>query len=426
MTTQPADLQPTALDPAAQAPDILDPTVLEPTVPSAEELAAAESDTTFHTDQVATIAGAHFIHDSFSAFLAPLLPLIQDILNTNYAMTGSLTIFTQLPSLLNPFIGYLADRISLRYFVILAPGVTATMMTMIGFAPNYFTLALLLLTVGVSIAAFHAPAPAMTARVSGNRVGTGMSVFMASGELGRTIGPLVAVTGVAWWGLDGIWRLAAIGWITSAVLYWRLHTVPARPRGEGQGTLKAMMPQAKRVFPAITWIIFPKVFLAVAITTYLPIFMRDQLGTSLWLAAASLTILEAAGVVGALFAGTLSDSYGRKRVLVILLAAAPIILVVFLFGPSWLIVPSLIGLGLAAISTTPVMLAVVQDQFPDNRATANGIFMFLNFLTRSIAILFVGMVADRIGLTAAFMIGGGLALLSIPGVAMLPDTAETA
>ncbi len=52
--------------------------------------------------------------------------------------------------------------------------------------------------------------------------------------------------------------------------------------------------------------------------------------------------------------------------------------------------------------------------------------MFLNFLTRSIAILFVGMVADRIGLTAAFMIGGGLALLSIPGVAMLPDTAETA
>ena len=79
-------------------------------------------------------------------------------------MTGSLTIFTQLPSLLNPFIGYLADRISLRYFVILAPGVTATMMTMIGFAPNYFTLALLLLAVGVSIAAFHAPAPAMTAR----------------------------------------------------------------------------------------------------------------------------------------------------------------------------------------------------------------------------------------------------------------------
>ena len=413
MTTQSAAPKPAALEPAALAP--IDLTPADPGV-----------DTTFHTDQVATIAGAHFIHDSFSAFLTPLLPVIKETLSTNYVMTGSLTIFTMLPSLLNPFIGYLADRISLRYFVILAPGVTATMMTMIGFAPNYFTLALLLLTVGVSIAAFHAPAPAMTARVAGDRVGTGMSIFMASGELGRTLGPVVAIAALGWWGLDGIWRLAFIGWLTSGVLYWRLHDVPARPRSDGQGTLKAMMPQAKRVFPAVTWIIFPKVFLAVAITTYLPIFMSDVLGTSLWLAAISLTILEAAGVVGALFTGTMSDTYGRKRVLVILLVAAPIILLVFLFGPSWLIIPSLIGLGLAAISTTPVMLAVVQDQFPDNRATANGIFMFLNFLTRSIAILFVGMIADRMGLTAAFVISGVLALLSIPGVAMLPDTREAA
>ena len=408
MTTQSAAPKPAALEP-------IDLTPAEPDV-----------DTTFHTDQVATIAGAHFIHDSFSAFLVPLLPIIKDTLSTNYAMTGSLTIFTMLPSLLNPFIGYLADRISLRYFVILAPGVTATMMTMIGFAPNYFTLALLLLTVGVSIAAFHAPAPAMTARVAGDRVGTGMSIFMASGELGRTLGPVVAVAAVGWWGLDGIWRLAFIGWLTSAVLYWRLHDVPARPRGDGQGTLKAMMPQAKRVFPAVTWIIFPKVFLAVAITTYLPIYMTDEKGTGVWLAAISLTILEGASVVGALFTGTLSDTYGRKLVLVILLVAAPVILLVFLFGPNWLVVPSLIGLGLAAISTTPVMLAVVQDQFPDNRATANGIFMFLNFLTRSIAILFVGMIADRMGLTAAFVISGVLALLSIPGVAMLPDTREAA
>ncbi len=183
----------------------------------------------FHTDQVLTVAGGHFMHDTFSAFLAPLLPMLQVKLGTGYALTGGLVIFTQLPSLLNPFIGYLADRISLRYFVILAPAVTATLMSLIGFAPSYFALALLLLAVGVSVAAFHAPAPAMIARVSGKRVGTGMSFFMASGELGRTIGPLVAVAGVTWWGLEGIWRLAAIGWLTSAVLYWRLHRVAARP-----------------------------------------------------------------------------------------------------------------------------------------------------------------------------------------------------
>ena len=68
MTTQSAAPKPAALEPAALAP--IDLTPAEPDV-----------DTTFHTDQVATIAGAHFIHDSFSAFLAPLLPLIKDTLS---------------------------------------------------------------------------------------------------------------------------------------------------------------------------------------------------------------------------------------------------------------------------------------------------------------------------------------------------------
>ena len=389
--------------------------------PAADRPVAATQTESFQTGQVATIAGGHFMHDTFGAFLAPLLPLIQDNLGTNYMLTGGLTIFTQLPSLLNPFLGYAADRMSVRYFVILAPGFTATLMTLIGFAPNYMALAMLLLAVGVSIAAFHAPAPAMTARVSGNRVGTGMSIFMATGELGRTVGPIVAVAAVSWWGLDGIWRLAALGWLTSAVLYWRLHTVPARPRAPGQDSLAAMWPQVKRVFPVITWVIFPKVFLAVTITTYLAIFMRDQLQTSLWLAAASLTILEGAGVVGALLTGTLSDRYGRRQVLFVLLAAAPLILALFLFGPSWIIVPALIGLGLTAISTTPVVLAIVQDQFPDNRATANGIFMFLNFLARTIGVVVVGLLADRFGLTVAFTISGLLALFSVPAIFWLPQ-----
>ena len=389
--------------------------------PAADLPVAATQTERFQTGQVATIAGGHFMHDTFGAFLAPLLPLIQDNLGTNYMLTGGLTIFTQLPSLLNPFLGYAADRMSVRYFVILAPGFTATLMTLIGFAPNYLALAMLLLAVGVSIAAFHAPAPAMTARVSGNRVGTGMSIFMATGELGRTVGPIVAVAAVSWWGLDGIWRLAALGWLTSAVLYWRLHTVPARPRAPGQDSLSAMWPQVKRVFPVITWVIFPKVFLAVTITTYLAIFMRDQLQTSLWLAAASLTILEGAGVVGALLTGTLSDRYGRRQVLFVLLAAAPLILALFLFGPSWIIVPALIGLGLTAISTTPVVLAIVQDQFPDNRATANGIFMFLNFLARTIGVVVVGLLADRFGLTVAFTISGLLALFSVPAIFWLPQ-----
>ncbi len=392
-----------------------------PAVPAARESQAAAR---FHVDQVMTIAGGHFMHDSFSAFLAPLLPLLQDRLNIGYAVAGGLAIFTQLPSLLNPFIGYLADRVSLRYFVILAPGITATLMSFMGFAPDYLVLTLLLLAAGVSIAAFHAPAPAMIGRVAGQRIGTGMSIFMASGELGRTVGPVVAVAGVTWWGLEGLWRLAILGWLTSAVLYWRLRQVAARPPARQPG-MEMVWVRVRQTFPVLTWIMLPKAFMVVAITTYLPIFMRDELETSLWLAATSLTILEGAGVVGALTTGTLSDRLGRGRVLLLLLALAPLLLLLFLVGPGWLTAPVLVALGLTAISPTPVLLAVVQDQFPDNRAAANGVFMFLNFIIRAVAIWTVGWLADHYGLMAAFWWSSLIALLSVPAVFWLPRRAET-
>lgn len=375
----------------------------------------------FQTGQVMTVAGGHFLHDSFSAFLPPLLIELKGMLGANNVMAGSLVIFTQLPSILNPFIGYLADRISVRYFVIFAPAVTATIMSSLGLVNSYAMLAMMLLAAGVSIAAFHAPAPAMIARVSGDRVGTGMSFFMASGELGRTVGPLVVAYGVATWGLEGIWRLAAIGWITSAVLFWRLHNIKASPATAQQISVRAMLPQARRIFPTLAWIMGPKALLMVALTTYLPIYMNEMRGGDLWLAAAALTILEAAAFVGALLTGTVSDRIGRGRMLLILLSLAPLILLALLFGPNWMIAPALVGLGLTAISPTPVMMAVVQDQFPVNRALANGIFMFLNFVVRAVAIALVGLMADQWGLTAAFLISGFVALLSIPAVFRLPD-----
>lgn len=377
----------------------------------------------FQSGQVLTIAGAHFVHDIYSAFLAPLLPLIQERLGTSYAMTGSLAIFTQAPSLLNPFLGYLADRVSLRYFVILAPGVTATIYSLLGLAPSYVLLALLLFAGGLTIAAFHAPAPAMVARLAGNQVGKGMSLFMAAGELARALGPLAAIAGASWFGLEGMWRLAFGGWAVSALLYLRLRHVPARLQGARPVGFAAIWPRLRRVFAAITWLVAARALLLVSLTTYLPLYARDELGLSLWLSAASLTILQAAGVAGALASGTLSDRLGRQRMLLLLLALSPVLYLLFILGPVWAAVPLLLALGLTAIAPQPVLLALVQDSFPEHRAMANGIYLAVGFVIQGLGIWAVGALADQVGLRAAFLSSGLLAFLSIPAVFFLPRSA---
>ena len=64
----------------------------------------------FQTGRVLTIIGGHFVHDTYTAFVAPLLPLIIEKLSFSLTQVGSLWGFFQIPALLNPFIGYLADR----------------------------------------------------------------------------------------------------------------------------------------------------------------------------------------------------------------------------------------------------------------------------------------------------------------------------
>jgi FSR family fosmidomycin resistance protein-like MFS transporter len=375
----------------------------------------AESE--FQTGQVLTIVSGHFIHDVYTACIAPLLPVIIEKMSLSLTLAGSLTAIMQIPAVLNPFIGYLADKVSLRYFVIFAPGLTATLISSMGLAPNYFILAVILFVTGISVAAFHAPAPAMVAEISGKKVGMGMSLFMAGGELSRSIGPLLAVWAVTTWTLDGFYRIVVIGWAATLILFLRLRNIPSRP--EKGNSLRALRPALLGLFAPLLVINFFRNFMAVGLSTYLPTFMNNE-GANLWVSGAALSILEFAGVGGALLSGTISDRLGRKFVLQITIVLAAIFMLLFLNVQGWVAVPVLLALGFTALSTTPILLAVVQDQLPNNRAVGNGLFMFINFLLRPMAILAIGIMGDRLGLRTAFFWSAIVSLLAIPAIWALP------
>jgi FSR family fosmidomycin resistance protein-like MFS transporter len=374
-------------------------------------------ETSFKMDRVLTIISAHFIHDTYSAFLAPLLPNLIEKLSLTYTQAGSLSAITQLPSLLNPILGYLDDKVNLRIFVILAPAISATTMSCLGIAPNYLSLVILLFITGLSISAFHATSPAMVARASGGQVGRGMSLYMAAGELGRTIGPLLASWGLLTFTLGRMFPIAIPGWIASLAIILRFKGIPVHV--EKQVGFREVLPTARRLFLPLIGIIFFRSFLTTSLGVYLPTLLEGE-GASIWKAGSTLAIYQFAGVVGAILGGTTSDRLGRKPVLFMVTLLAPIMVLVFLKTSGWLIIPVLILSGLFGLSSQPIILAIVQDQLPNHRSVGNGLFMALNFICLSTAAIGIGMLGDRMGLRQAFLWTAISGLIASPLVFLLP------
>ncbi len=390
-----------------------------------------KSDSHFKTAEIIILSFAHFVHDIYSSFLSPLLPLLIKKLSLSLAEAGSLAAIIQIPALLNPLIGMIADRMSLRLFVIMAPTLTAVPMSLIGLAPSYGVLALLLFTTGISVALFHVPAPVIIARLSGNRTGTGMSLFMTGGELARTLGPVIAVGAVSLMGLEGFWPVMVAGIAASLMLYFLFGKADIDfHQDESATSLAATARDMRHVLVPLALILIARSFMQASMTAFLPTFINEQ-GGSLWLGGIGLAMFEAAGVAGVLTAGWLSDWIGRRRMLLISLATSPPGVLAFVMSASSdpgttashiQASVALLVTGFMLLSTTPVMLAMVQEHAKKSPAAANGIYMMTAFLARSSVVVLIGFIGDHLGLESVYFLSSALGVLAVPLVARLPGS----
>jgi FSR family fosmidomycin resistance protein-like MFS transporter len=168
-------------------------------------------------------------------------------------------------------------------------------------------------------------------------------------------------------------------------------------------------------------IVAVRAVLTTAFSVYLPTFLTER-GADLWLAGVSLSVLEGAGTIGCLLAGSVSDRLGRQPTLIVSFLAAPLFVFAFLRTSGWSQIVSLFLLGFTSLSTMPVFMAIMLESFPGNRALANGIYLAMTFVGRSFMAVIVGAFADRFGLEKAFIAGALILLLAVPLVRLLPKS----
>jgi FSR family fosmidomycin resistance protein-like MFS transporter len=373
----------------------------------------------FQTRKVVVISAGHFVHDVYSSFLAPFLPLLIGKFQLSMVLAGSLTVFFRLPSLINPFFGVISDRTNVLYLAIAAPALTAAGMSLLGVAPNYPTVCFLLLAAGTSAAIFHVIGPVMIAQVGSRNLGKGMGFWMTGGELARTAGPLIAIFVVSMWGFDGSYPIMSAGILASVLLYFSMKEMSSVSEKQPKGGLREAWRSLSRIMIPLAGVMISRAALAATLTAFLPIYMVNS-GRSLWIGGASLSVLELSGTLGTFFGGTISDRVGRRAVLLATLPTSSLLLLAFVYAPEWLQFPILLCLGCGIFVLTPVNLAIVQDHCGSHRGAATGVFMTIHFMSTALITILVGWLADLLGLKLAFTLSAFLGLAGVPIIFLLP------
>jgi len=382
-----------------------------------------QSSKTFQTGNVILVAASHMLHDIYSSFLAPLRPLLIEKFGITLALASIWDLIMRIPWFLNPVIGIIAERTAARYFIILTPAITAIAMSLLGLAPSFTIISILLFTMGISSAMFHVPAPTMVKRLSGKFTGRGMSYYMFGGELARTAGPLIITASVSYWGLEGTWRLIPFGLVASFILFLKLKNIKISDEiKEEKSKNSTVLPSLKKYLPFFGILIGITLFRAImksGLTAFLPTFYYSEKGTSLWFANTALAVFQLAGALGTILAGGISDKIGRRTTLLIISVTSPIMMFLFINSGGWLSFVFLVLLGFFVFAPGPVLIALVQDRSKDFPVFMNSIYMTINYVTAALAVFAAGLMGNWLSLEKTYLISSILSLGAIPFVLWL-------
>jgi FSR family fosmidomycin resistance protein-like MFS transporter len=161
----------------------------------------------------------HLVNDMFSNLLAGLLPLLTIVFGLSYMLAGLVAmVFNVVSSVLQPLLGRWFDRTQTVWLLEAGLVLNSVGMSLVGISPNYVAVLFLVGTAGVGTASFHPPAFSKVVKSSSSRKGQAMGFFIAGGNTGFFLGPLVAGVVLAAYGLRGTLLLLPIGLIVAMVL----------------------------------------------------------------------------------------------------------------------------------------------------------------------------------------------------------------
>src|SRR5665648_618164 len=171
---------------------------------------------------IGVLSLAHMLNDMYSNYLPQMLPFLV-VLTPGFTVTRAailVSAFTITSSLSQPVFGYYLDRQGKRWLVHVGTLWMATMLSLTGITQNYISIVILAGLAGLGTAAFHPQSSTMINVLIGSHKAVLLSTFVAFGNIGFALSPLLLVPLFQAYGLHATFYTVIPGIFVALLLYF--------------------------------------------------------------------------------------------------------------------------------------------------------------------------------------------------------------
>ncbi|MDR2761232.1 MAG: MFS transporter [Planctomycetaceae bacterium] len=399
---------------------------------------------------VLTLTFAHLSNDLFQTFFQAIYPQLKESLLLTFTQIGFITLTFQFTSsICQPLVGIATDRRPFPYLLPIGMFLALIGVAMISFAQSFSAVLLSVGFIGLGSAVFHPEASRLVFMVSGARLGFFQSLFLVGGNVGGSLGALMAAIFIAPYGHGrSIW-LTPIAIFTMIIMlpicrwYSRNLNCMKYPQKEKDSKTSSDLQSDSNIDSSLesgeegsvvlsrsaVWgslailmtLIFSKYIYLACFRSYYTFYLIELYGISVRWSQTYLFLFLIAIGTGTLVGGHVGDYIGRKYVIwVSILGAFPFtICIPFVHSLFWTCVLSMLA-GFILSSAFSAILLYAQELFPGRVGMIAGLFFGLAFGVAGVASVVLGIVADKYGIDFVFGICSLLPLLGLTTY-LLPD-----
>src|SRR5690554_2184158 len=256
------------------------------------------------------IGFTHMLNDTIQSIIPAMFPILERSMGLTFTQLGFISFALQIvSSIAQPAVGWYTDKKPMPYA--LPIGLTFTFIGVIGlaFAPNFVTIILAVLLIGVGSAVFHPEGSRVAYMAAGNRRGLAQSIYQVGGNSGQALAPVITALVLVPLGQFGaIWFSLVAALAVGLLVYiakWYSRTLQTIELQKKITKAVSAVPRNKKAikFALVVLIlfVFARTWYMSSITNFYSFYVIDKYGYSISQAQIFIFLFLASGALGTFF-----------------------------------------------------------------------------------------------------------------------------